>query len=177
MAFARGARAWADNCNRCHNFRDARELRDDQWRVSMAHMRIRAGLTGQQTRDILKFLQESNNTAMAMVPLVMSVSSASSVAPSGVAAAAPEALYNQTCVACHGANGKGALPGIPDFTSNNGPLASKADVVLVQSILEGMQTPGSAMAMPAKGGNPALSEEDAVSLLRYLRDTFRPASP
>lgn len=60
MAFARGARAWADNCGRCHNIRDARELRDDQWAVSVAHMRIRAGLTGQDARDILKFLQESN---------------------------------------------------------------------------------------------------------------------
>ena len=59
-AFARGAQAWADNCARCHNMRDPRELRDDQWRAVVTHMRIRAGLTGDQTRDILRFLQESN---------------------------------------------------------------------------------------------------------------------
>lgn len=60
MAFARGAKAWADNCTRCHNMRDPRDFRDDQWATVMQHMRLRAGLTGQETRDILKFLQGSN---------------------------------------------------------------------------------------------------------------------
>ncbi len=58
--FGRGAMQWADNCNRCHNIRDPKELRDDQWISTVYHMRIRAGLTGQQTRDILTFLQGSN---------------------------------------------------------------------------------------------------------------------
>ncbi len=56
----RGAQSWADNCSRCHNMRDPKELRDDQWRGVVAHMRVRAGLTGKEARDILKFLQESN---------------------------------------------------------------------------------------------------------------------
>ncbi len=59
-AFARGAQAWADNCARCHNMRDPKEFRDDQWRPIVAHMRVRAGLTGQEARDILLFLQSSN---------------------------------------------------------------------------------------------------------------------
>lgn len=59
-AFARGAQAWAGHCARCHNMRDPRELRDDQWRAVVTHMRIRTGLTGRQSRDILRFLQESN---------------------------------------------------------------------------------------------------------------------
>lgn len=58
--FARGAKTWANNCARCHNMRDPKELRDDQWRAAMAHMRVRAGLTGQEMRDVLTFLQESN---------------------------------------------------------------------------------------------------------------------
>lgn len=62
-AFAHGAKAWADNCSRCHNMRDPGELRDDQWRVAVTHMRLRAGLTGQEARDILTFLQGSNNSA------------------------------------------------------------------------------------------------------------------
>lgn len=56
----RGAKLWADNCARCHNMRDPREFRDDQWRVIATHMRVRAALTGQDTRDILSFLQASN---------------------------------------------------------------------------------------------------------------------
>lgn len=59
-AIARGAGAWAQNCARCHEMRDPKELRDDQWKPVVTHMRIRAGLTGQQARDILKFLQEGN---------------------------------------------------------------------------------------------------------------------
>lgn len=59
-SFARGAMAWANNCASCHNLRPAKDLRDDQWRVVLAHMRVRADLTGQEARDVLKFLQESN---------------------------------------------------------------------------------------------------------------------
>lgn len=58
--FARGAQTWANTCSRCHNMRDPKELRDDQWRAAMAHMRVRAGLTGQEMRDVLAFLQQSN---------------------------------------------------------------------------------------------------------------------
>jgi len=60
MQFARGAQTWANTCARCHNMRDPKELRDDQWRAAIAHMRVRAGLTGQEARDVLIFLQGSN---------------------------------------------------------------------------------------------------------------------
>ena len=60
MQFARGAKSWSENCGRCHNIRDPKELRDDQWRAAVMHMRVRANLTGQDTRDILAFLQGSN---------------------------------------------------------------------------------------------------------------------
>ncbi len=56
----RGAVAWVDNCVRCHDARDPKELRDDQWITTAYHMRIRAGFTGQQVRDVIAFLQMSN---------------------------------------------------------------------------------------------------------------------
>ena len=59
-SFARGANSWAQNCARCHNMRDAKEFSDKQWKVIVTHMRVRAGLTGQEARDILKFLQANN---------------------------------------------------------------------------------------------------------------------
>ena len=55
-----GARLWAENCNRCHNMRDPKEFDDTKWKVIVTHMRVRAGLTGQDARDILAFLQASN---------------------------------------------------------------------------------------------------------------------
>lgn len=82
-----------------------------------------------------------------------------------------EGLYNGTCIACHGSDGSGTIPGTPDFSANDGPL-QKTDDELIQSIMEGFQSPGSPMAMPAKGGNPALTEEDARQLVAYLRAAF-----
>ena len=58
--FVRGVSLWANTCVRCHNMRDPKELGDQEWRPVMTHMRLRAGLTGQDTRDILTFLQQSN---------------------------------------------------------------------------------------------------------------------
>lgn len=60
MAFARGARAWAATCSRCHSMRDPKEATDRQWTVINTHMRIRAGLDAAQVRDITIFLQGSN---------------------------------------------------------------------------------------------------------------------
>lgn len=58
---ARGAKAWAENCNRCHNFRAPGDLQDYEWDVSIAHMRVISGLPGQIARDINAFLKASND--------------------------------------------------------------------------------------------------------------------
>jgi len=82
-----------------------------------------------------------------------------------------KAIYSQTCIACHGANGKGALPGVSDFTAADGPLA-KSNAELARSVNEGLATPGAALSMPAKGGNPSLSDDDILALIMYLRSEF-----
>ncbi len=58
--FARGAKLWADRCAGCHNLRDPKDLTDSEWKATVTHMRIRAGISGQDARDILAFLQKSN---------------------------------------------------------------------------------------------------------------------
>lgn len=60
LQIARGAKAWAYTCNRCHNLRLPAELSDGDWEVSVNHMRIRANLPGQVARDIAAFLKASN---------------------------------------------------------------------------------------------------------------------
>jgi len=60
MRFAKGAKTWADTCARCHNMRDPKSLRDDQWRAAVAHMRVRAGLTELEAENVLVFLQQTN---------------------------------------------------------------------------------------------------------------------
>lgn len=80
-------------------------------------------------------------------------------------------IYKQTCIACHGTDGQGELPGMVDLTKKNGAL-SKPDKVLLKNITEGFQSPGSMFAMPAKGGNPTLSDAEIKAVLYYLQETF-----
>ncbi len=84
---------------------------------------------------------------------------------------AGEAVYNQTCVACHGENGKGEIPGIPDFSHNTGVL-TQSDEILLKHILHGFQSQGSPMAMPAKGGNDELTIKDLRDVLIFMHQKF-----
>lgn len=93
---------------------------------------------------------------------------------SPVLAADPgKAVFEQTCIVCHGEDGKGAMPGVTDITGKDGPL-SQDDATLVKRMTAGFQSPGSPMAMPPKGGNPELTENQVREVLEYLRRTFRP---
>lgn len=60
MQIARGAKAWSENCGRCHNLRDPKEFSDKNWDVIVNHMRIIAPLPGATAREIKVFLQSSN---------------------------------------------------------------------------------------------------------------------
>ena len=161
--FSDGSKVWAENCGRCHNIRGPKELRDDQWISTAFHMRIRAGLTGQETRDVITFLQASNTKTVAAGST--HVVAATSKGETG------EETYKKTCVACHGGDGKGAFPGTPNFTDSSGAL-SQSDEVLINHITNGFQSPGSPMAMPPKGGNPNLDDPSIKAVLVYIRETF-----
>jgi len=60
MQIARGAKAWSNNCGRCHNLRDPKEFSDKNWDVIVNHMRIVVPLPGAMARDIKAFLKSSN---------------------------------------------------------------------------------------------------------------------
>ncbi len=83
-----------------------------------------------------------------------------------------ESLYNTTCVACHGSSGKGQVPGVPDLRGSDSRLKQKSIETLLHNVDEGYQSPGSMLAMPARGGNPGLSEQDLVDILGYMRQHF-----
>lgn len=171
-AVNRGAKAWAENCGACHNARSPGDLADAQTSVAVAHMRVRARLPGDVARDILVFLQASNDRQVAATALAAPATS-STVAPAGAVGnpARGGQVYQETCVACHGANGKGALDGVPDLTDPAGRFAQPDDVLL-RHIIEGFQSPGSPMPMPPKGGNPDLSDQDMRDILAHMRKEF-----
>lgn len=84
---------------------------------------------------------------------------------------AGNAIYHETCVACHGEDGRGVVPGAPDFTKKGGPL-SKPHSLLTQHIMNGFQEPGAPLAMPPKGGNPELDEQQIKDVHAYLHKAF-----
>ena len=166
---SRGAKAWANNCARCHNMRDASEFRDDLWQPIVNHMRLRAGLPGDLARDIRAFLQSSNYSGL--TPVSSNQPSATgNLAPAATATTAlsGKAVFDQTCVACHGADGQGAIPGVPALQDR----LSKPNADLLQHTKDGFQSPGSVMAMPPRGGNPALTDADLKNVLEYMRQQF-----
>ena len=61
MEIARGAQAWARECGRCHNIRPPSELSDEEWRVSVTHMRVRANIPADEAEAIIAFLKASND--------------------------------------------------------------------------------------------------------------------
>ena len=88
------------------------------------------------------------------------------------------AIYAQYCLACHGGEGTGMTPGVPDLSAPAGVLA-KSDRLLLRSLIDGVQKPGAPLAMPPKGGNPALTDAEMSAVLAFLRREFNthPRSP
>ncbi|PCI53098.1 MAG: cytochrome c, class I [Alphaproteobacteria bacterium] len=80
-------------------------------------------------------------------------------------------VYEGTCIACHGENGKGEIPGTPNFTKKDGVLM-KTDEELIAHITDGYESPSSDMPMPAKGGNEDLTDDDIEAVLSYMRLEF-----
>lgn len=164
--FAEGSKAWSENCARCHNMRNPTDLRDGL--TSLFHMRVRAGLTGQETRDIVTFLKGVNTSSEKVGGNSVELETRA-IESRGVYAG--KDVYENNCMACHSVDGKGSLPGVPDFTRENGRLA-KADSELLSSIINGYQSSGSLMPMPPRGGNSQLSDADLKSALNYIRAAF-----
>ena len=114
-------------------------------------------------------MRQDSNKLMRNITAVLIFSGLANV---NLAIADGAGIYNSTCVVCHGEDGKGVLPGVPDLTESAGPL-SKADNELLNNVVNGFQSPGSPMAMPAKGGNTSLSNEDVQVVLKYMKEKFR----
>jgi disulfide bond formation protein DsbB len=80
--------------------------------------------------------------------------------------------FDQTCAACHGMNGKG-LPKLGKDLTTSKFVAEKSDAELLDFIKKGrlptdpLNTTG--VAMPPKGGNPALTDQQLMDIISYIR--------
>jgi hypothetical protein len=55
-----GATLWGENCQRCHNLPPATMYNDDQWKIIVTHMQVRANITKEEATKIVEFLQAGN---------------------------------------------------------------------------------------------------------------------
>ena len=81
-----------------------------------------------------------------------------------VAAVNGQQVYNAGCVACHGAGIAGA-PRVGDTGAWTDRIAAGLDTLVAHAI-DGFQ--GSQGMMPAKGGNPSLSDEEVRAVVEYM---------
>lgn len=83
-----------------------------------------------------------------------------------------ETLFQNTCAACHGSDAKG-LPGLGKDLTTSEFVRGLSDAELVAFITEGRPADDPAntrgVAMPPKGGNPALTAEDLFDIVAYIR--------
>jgi disulfide bond formation protein DsbB len=92
-------------------------------------------------------------------------------APSGDAANGAT-LFGGTCSSCHGPDAKGIAGLGKDLTTSTW-VAEQSDQQLVDFIKVGrpssdpLNTTG--VDMPPRGGNPALSDDDLVDIVAYIR--------
>jgi len=78
---------------------------------------------------------------------------------------AGKGTYNSICVACHGSG----IPGIPQLGDAAAwvPRIEKGNDTLYDHAINGY-TGSSGMPMPAKGGNPDLSDDDVKAAVDYM---------
>jgi len=82
-------------------------------------------------------------------------------------------LYAANCLACHGAHGVG-IAGVGMALRNNDFITARDDDDdLLEFLLTGRMPSAPdtklGLLMPAKGGNPALDEDDLLDIIAYLR--------
>lgn len=112
-----------------------------------------------------------------------SAESDASVAPAAQPVAASETqgdpakgekLYQSACIACHGPDAKGVTAlGKSLHPVDSEFIRSQSDAELVEFIKVGRQ-PGdplntTGVAMPPKGGNPAISDTDLLDIVAWIR--------
>ncbi len=110
-------------------------------------------------------------TAAPDAPAAASLDTTVAGPTSGNATAGAE-IFASVCSACHGPTGEG-IPGLGPSFVGNAFIAGRADDELVGFLTVGRPADDPAnttgVAMPPKGGNPSLSDDDLHDIVAFLR--------
>lgn len=81
-------------------------------------------------------------------------------------------VFRNNCQACHGEHLHGDMPGVPDLVINR-TWTKKLDSKVHKFVKEGTEVSGNTIVMPAKGGNPHLTDKEIKSALHYMREIIK----
>lgn len=86
-------------------------------------------------------------------------------------------LFVASCASCHGRDAKG-MPGLGRDLTISTFVAERDDDAMLAFLLKGRDTSDplniTKVAMPPKGGNPALNEDDLLDIIAFLRSVHFP---
>ncbi len=118
QAVAEGARVYGATCGRCHNARSPLERSDRDWVTIINHMRVRANMTGGQTRNVLAFLQATNGDPSEITTIAAAqpgTAATMSTAPPSTDPALIDRgavlIAEKACLGCHVVAGTGGKVG------------------------------------------------------------------
>lgn len=101
-------------------------------------------------------------------------------APAAPSAERGQQLFASTCTGCHGPQGQG-IPHLGKDLQTSQFAAGLSDAQLVDFITQGRPTSDplntTHVAMPPKGGNPALSPQDISDIVAYVRELQKHTAP
>ncbi|MDE2402516.1 MAG: cytochrome c5 family protein [Burkholderiales bacterium] len=109
---------------------------------------------------------ESSPAASASAPEAVAVASAAEAAPENTLG---KGVFNKTCSLCHAA-GVGGAPK-PGDKADWGPRIAQGMDLLFKHATEGFT--GAKGMMPARGGNPALTDDEIKAAINYMADKSR----
>lgn len=147
-----GATVYANNCNRCHEFRSPTEFTGPQWSIISTHMRLVGGMPADESRAVYEYLKSQHHP-----PYV----------PEGTEGASlpvdPDSgrtlVQERGCIGCHVVEGQGGKMG----PSLDGISERRSEEFVVQQILDPKANKATSL-MP----NLGLTRADAQAIWAYL---------
>lgn len=134
-------------------------------------------LPTRETRSAATATAQAAPTEVAVEPTAAPPSPAASVALDPQMVAAGDQIYHTICMACHGFNARG-IAGLGKTLIGSAYVDSATDDELLtflqvgRAVNDPLNTTG--VAMPARGGNPNLTDDDLRNVIAYIRSLNPP---
>lgn len=149
-----GATVYADHCNRCHEYRSPTEFTGPQWSIVTIHMRVMAGLPGEEARAVFEYLKSQHH------PPYRAVEPDRGIAAGDAVARGEALLRERGCLGCHVVAGRGGTMG----PSLDGVTTRRSRAFIFQQLRDPRRNNPNSL-MPALG----LPEDEVQAIWSYLQ--------